>query len=251
MASYFPKFFGGGNPPKTEAFRSALQKYATAASSVKNLKGLSEIINKAEYSKPLLNSIAKAFAANNQATETVGNINASEGEQIRALTIASNALNDVTRKATSKENLDKIMKKIFNSASGKTNQEKRTLYKGARSSKLNNNIALGSNEYGNFLSSLKQNNPGPTRANSLLSEAARPNNKKSYANMNSNSLILAAYNTTRLSNNNRQKLASAIRTKRNNDSTSNNTRKQLGEVLHKLYKPASFFSRLGRALGRK
>jgi hypothetical protein len=257
MPGFVSRFFGAnkGSTPKTLAFETALKNYAKAVGNVKNLKGLSDIMINGGYSQKLLNSIAEAFSANNQAKKVVGNPNASAALQTEALENAARALVNVTQTANTKENLNKIMKQIFNSAHGNTNEEKRSLYKRERYSKLNTNIALGSNTYGSFLASLKQNNSGLTRKNELLAQAASPQNntpasqKSKYANMNATQLMLAAYNKNKLSNSNKKNLADAIRAKRANNTTPYNTNKQLGETLSALLEPKrSFLSRSGNLI---
>jgi hypothetical protein len=225
--SFLPGFLrrNNGSIPKTKAFENALKKYALAVKDVNNLEVLTKTMRNGVYSQELLNSIAKAFAANNKLKKNIGNPNTPPEAQIEALNKATVALVNVTQNANTKENLNKIMKQIFNSAHGTTNEEKRSLYKRERYNKLNTNIALGSNTYGSFLASLKQNNSGPTRRNELLVQAAAP--EKNYTHMSTQNLLGESMKNN-LSSANKKRLFEALQVERmrlgglNNDTSKTN-----------------------------
>jgi hypothetical protein len=238
MASYLSSFLrrNNGSIPKTKAFSNALKKYALAVKGVNNLEVLTKTMRNGVYSQELLNSIAKAFAANSKLKKNIGNPNTPPEAQIAALNNATDALASVTRNATNKDNLDKIMKQIFNSARGNTNEEKRSLYKEARYSKLNTNIALGSNTYGSFLASLKQNNSDPTRINALLAQVAAP--EKNYTQMSTQNLLGESMKSN-LSSANKKRLFEALQVERTrlgglNNETSKTNRTLVQAAINRL-----------------
>lgn len=142
----FARMFGGGNPPKTEEFRNALQKYATAVRKVKNLENVPGIMNDVTYSKPLLNSIERAFTANNKLRTIINNSEVTQQAIINQLKNTTVTLNEVTKKALIPENLNNIMTKITKNIE---NNSKANKYLEIRGNKIRNNSQLN-NSRGNL-----------------------------------------------------------------------------------------------------
>ena len=187
-------------------------------------------MSKDDHSKKLLNSIAKAFSANNQAKEVVGNPNASTALQTEALENAARALNTVKREATSSANLNNILNKIYNnkgiSNTSSTNNKVLAYLELRGNSELSTNIGLGSTKYKNLLNAVNQKIQNQANAKFVTNVGSRPLNEKA---------------PTRA-----QGLAQVAASQQNNKGT-----KKINNVAASLApKPITLGNRLGRAVGR-
>lgn len=212
-------------------------------------------MSKDDHSKKLLNSIAEAFSANNQAKEVVGNPTAPAAEQTKALINATRALNNVTREATSPENLNAIMTKII-TPNMLNNNAKANAYLAARgANRLGNNVKLNAargqtSEWQAILAAAtKRTSPGaalPARnllngevsaANEAAKLAAATNRaatiraSMAYRNLTPENLL----SVKNVPNNRRMEFINALNSKiRNKTLNNNNMKNKLQKVKNKL-----------------
>ena len=159
------------------------------------------------YSKPLLNSIEKAFAANNRVKNLVINPQVQPAALLPVVQTATRALNNVKRAATTRENLNKILNKIYSTrgiSNASSINNKLNAYLELRgNSKLSTNIGIGSIKYKNLLNALKKKKNNNTQADrtfaqevgSRISQIPPPPPARPPSIMSIKDLIEAARNT--------------------------------------------------------